>query len=194
VLPQNKRLLIAFLENEAKQDSTYEQERHFQDEIAVYQTQASHYHAGDYEVFVTALIPKEPDEPSEDLVARLEIIRPPSFPEAVGVAVRDGDRTSYLGFKIDLESELERENIRPRYTWEAGRTRFGDLETDAHFVYATIADGEIRYAASQVLKVIYDGQVLLEAPPNTHGLQLDGAEDRVGYVKWRAWEGTEQLE
>jgi hypothetical protein len=28
----------------------------------------------------------------------------------------------------------------------------------------------------------------MEALPNTHGLQLDGAPDRVGFVKWRYWE------
>jgi hypothetical protein len=194
VLPQNKRLLIAFLENEAKQDNTFVHDRHFQEETAIYQTQASHYRAGDYEVFVTALIPKDEGESAANLVDRLEVIRPESYPKAVGVTLENGGRTTYLGFKIDLESELARENIRPRYTWEEGRTRFGDLETDAHFIYATVEDGEIRYAASQVLKVIYGDQVLMEALPNTHGLQLDGAPDRVGYVKWRSWEGAESIE
>ena len=28
----------------------------------------------------------------------------------------------------------------------------------------------------------------MEALPNTHGLQLDGSPDRIGYVKWRFWE------
>ncbi len=29
------------------------------------------------------------------------------------------------------------------------------------------------------------GKPLMEALPNTHALQLDGAPDRVGFVKWR---------
>lgn len=192
-LPQKRRLLIAFLENDAKQDGTYPENRHFQNEIAIYQTQSSHYRAGDYELFITALIPKEPGRAAAELVDRLEVIRPESFPEAVGVSIAIGERTTYLGFKIDLESELVRENIRPRYTWEEGRTRYGDLETDAHFLYASVGENDIRYAASQVLKVIYGDQVLMEALPNTHGLQLDGAPDRVGYVKWRAWEDAVDL-
>lgn len=187
-LPQDRRLLVAFLENAAKTDSFYVEQRHFQEEKAIYQTQASHYRAGDYEVFVTALVPHAPDEPVAPYLEQLKVIRPPSFPQAVGVEIDQGDAVSYLGFKLDLESGVVRENIRPRYTWEAGRTRYGDLETDAHFIYATVSDGAIRYAASEVLKVRYDGQVLMEALPNTHGLQPDGADDRVGYVKWRFWE------
>lgn len=188
VLPQNRRLLVAFLENDAKTDSFYVEQRHFQEEKAIYQTQASHYRAGDYEVFVTALIPHAPDEPVAPSPEQLKVIRPPSFPEAVGVEIKQDGAVSYLGVQIDLEAEVVRENIRPRYTWDAGRTRYGDLETDAHFIYATVADDTIRYAASEVLKVLYNGKVLMEAPPNTHGLQPDGADDRVGYVKWRFWE------
>jgi hypothetical protein len=39
-----------------------------------------------------------------------------------------------------------------------------------------------------VSKVLHRGKSLMEALPNTHGLQLDGAPDRVGFVKWRYWE------
>jgi hypothetical protein len=81
-----------------------------------------------------------------------------------------------------------RENIRPRYTWEAGRATYGPIETDAHFMFATVGGGSVNYVASEVLKVLHDGKPLMEALPNTHGLQLDGAPDRVGYVKWRFWE------
>ena len=35
-----------------------------------------------------------------------------------------------------------------------------------------------------------DGMPLMEALANTHTLQLDGSVERVGYVKWRCWEGT----
>ncbi len=193
-LPQGRRLLVAFLANEAKQDSFYAENRHFQDEIALYQTQASHYRAGDYEVFVTALIPHAPGVNPTDVVDRLKVLYPEGYPEAIGVAIQGEGAVSYLGLKLDLDAEVARENIRPRYTWTAGRTRYGPLETDAHVVFATATKDSVRYAASEVLKVLYDGQVLMEALPNTHGLQLDGAPDRVGYVKWRAWEDIVPLE
>jgi hypothetical protein len=187
-LPRGKRLLIQFLDNQAKEDSLYTERRHFQEEKAIYQTQSSHYRAGDWEVFVTVLTPHDSGAAIAPLLDRVRVLEGTRYPEAVGFEIRDRDRVSYVGVKLDLESEVVRENIRPRYTWEAGRTKYGPIETDAHFLYATMGAGSLRYAASEVLKVLYDGKALLEALPNTHGLQLDGSPDRVGYVKWRFWE------
>lgn len=191
----DRRLLISFLETYAKEDGTYEESRHFQPETAIYQTQASHYRAGDFEVFVTALIPHDAGENPADLVDGIELLPVDTFPEAAGLRITHGDgAVSYLGAKLDLDSEVVRENIRPRYTWEAGRTTYGDFETDAHFFFATVDADSIRYSASQVLQVRYRDRTLMEALPNTHGLQLDGAPDRVGYVKWRYWEDVVSAE
>ena len=187
-LPQDKRLLIQFLANEAKLDSTYAEDRHFQEETAIYQAQASHYRDGDYEVFVTVLHPHDPDVAPADLLGKVKLVPGTDYPRAIGLEIDHDSTTSYLGLKIDLDSELVRENVRPRYTWERGRYAVGDFETDAHFLYATVAADSVRYAASNVLKVVYGGRPLMEALPNTFGLQPDGAPDRVGYAKWRYWE------
>jgi hypothetical protein len=188
VLPQNKRLLIQFLANDAKEDSFYTADRHFQQEYAIYQTQASHYLQGDYEIFVTVLRPHDSGVPASTLLDDVRMIPVTDYPRSVGLEIDHGGSTSTLGLKIDLDSELARENIRPRYTWELGRATFGEFETDAHVLYATVTRDSVRYAASNVLKVLYNGEALMEALPNVHGLQLDGAPDRVGYVKWRSWE------
>jgi hypothetical protein len=193
-LPQHRRLLIQFLDNHAKTDSFYLQNRHYQDERAIYQTKSSHYRRGDFEVFVTALIPHDAGQPVGPLLQKLKLLPVSEYPSAMGIEITDGDTVSYLGVKLDLESGVVRDNIRPRYTWEAGRTRYGAIETDAHFVFATRAGNRLRYAASEVLKVIYNGAVLMEALPNTHALQLDGAPDRVGFVKWRYWEDEVMLD
>ena len=187
-LPQNQHLLIQFLENRAKAEGSYEETRHYQKEVAIYQTQSSHYRAGDYEVFVTALIPLPGGENAEARLSNLRLMSVPAFPRAVGVEIKEGHATSYLCVKLDLNSGIVRENIRPRYTWEAGRVQYGDIATDAHYLFARISGNEITYSASEVLKVLYRDKVLMEALPNTHGLQLDGAPDRVGFVKWRYWE------
>ncbi|MGH7491649.1 MAG: hypothetical protein ACREOO_04570 [bacterium] len=187
-LPQDQHLLIQFLEHRAKTVGTYDERRHYQDEVAIYQTLSSHYRAGDYEVFVTALMPMPSTANAAAHVQELRLMPMPDFPRAVGVEIKENNAVSILGVKLDLSSEVVRENIRPRYTWEAGRVRYGDFETDAHFLFATISGNEMRYSASEVLKVLYKGKALMEALPNTHGLQLDGAPDRVGFVKWRYWE------
>lgn len=189
-LPADQRLMIQFLETRAKTVGTYDETRHYQDEIAIYQTQSSHYRAGDYEVFVTALIPAGNGESPSARLQNLRLIPMPAFPRAIGIEIKNGKEVSVLGVKLDLNLGVVRENIRPRYTWEAGRVPYGDFETDAHFLFATISGNEISYSASEVLKVIYKGKALLEALPNTHGLQLDGAPDRVGFVKWRYWEDS----
>jgi hypothetical protein len=90
--------------------------------------------------------------------------------------------------KTDLDSELSRDNIRPRYTYELGRVSFGDFETDAHYLYASLKGPSARYSASNVTKVLLRGQPLFEALPYTYPLQLDGGPDRVGHTKWRYWE------
>jgi hypothetical protein len=86
--------------------------------------------------------------------------------------------------------DIARENIRPRYLYALGRVGYGDFETDAHYMFATVNKGSVSYSAANVLKVLYKGKPLMEALADTHGLQLDGTGDRVGYVKWRYWEDT----
>jgi hypothetical protein len=89
----------------------------------------------------------------------------------------------------DLDREVARENIRPRYLYDLGKTSFGGFETDAYFFLATKTPSAIDYSASVFLKVRYGGRTAVEALPNTHPLQLDGGGDRVGFSKWRRWEG-----
>ena len=185
-LPADKRLLIQFLELNAKAEGTYPERRHFQDEQAIYQTQSSHYHRGDYEVFVTVLKPH--DTASVDsLLTQYALITPESYPDGVAIQINRPHETGYLCLKLDLDSELVRENIRPRYTWEKGRITYGPIETDAHFLYATINSDSLYYEASQFLNIYYSGTPVIEALPNTHGLQPDGSDAKIGYTKWRAW-------
>jgi hypothetical protein len=181
-------LLIYFPETYAKTAGVEPIRRSFQDEQAIYQTQSSSYKAGDTEVFVTVLIPHDRSVKPETLLPRIKLLEVSTPYKAIGLEITSGERKSILGVKIDLEMEIARENIRPRYLYDLGKVKYGDLETDAHFLFATVDKNTVSYSASNVLKVIYNGKPLMEALPNTHGLQLDGAPDRVGFVKWRYWE------
>ena len=189
-LPANKRLLIQFLETNAKEAGVYNEHRHFQEEQAIYQTQSSHYLAGDYEVFVTVLKPHNTNTSPESLLSQYELLRPASYPNGVAIQINRPDETAYICVKIDLDSELVRENIRPRYTWEKGKIMYGPFETDAHFMYATVTDEALYYEASQFLNIYFNERPIFEALPNTHGLQPDGSEPKIGYTKWRAWSDT----
>lgn len=183
-------LLVCFPETYAKKVGVEPISRSNQTEQAIYQTVSSQYKAGDTEMFVTILIPHNRKDTVEQYLSKVRLVDVSTPYRAVGLEIDRGDRKSYLCVKVDLEMEIARENIRPRYLYSLGKVTYGDFETDAHYLFATIAKRSVSYSASNVLKVLHKGKVLMEALPNTHGLQLDGAPDRVGYVKWRCWEDT----
>jgi hypothetical protein len=188
--PPNSSLLLVFPETYAKTIGVEPISRSNQKENAIYQTLSSQYKAGDTELFVTVLMPHRRGANLEDLKSRIKLMDVTAPYRAVGIQLARGDRTSSLCVKIDLTMDIARENIRPRYLYALGRVGYGDFETDAHYMFATVNKGSITYSASNVLKVLYKGRPLMEALANTHGLQLDGSPDRVGYVKWRYWEDT----
>ena len=193
-LPTNKRLLIQFLETRAKSAGAYDEHRHFQSEKAIYQTQSSHYLQGDFEIFVTVLHPHTAGAPVTPTLNTFRLLEPESYPRGLAIEINRENETAYVCFKIDLDSELARENIRPRYTWEKGRIKFGPIETDAHYLYAVVEEDSLYYEASQFLNIYLNEQPVIEALPNTYGLQLDGSPARSSYSKWRAWTDRVSIE
>jgi hypothetical protein len=188
--PTERSLLVYFPETYAKTIGAEPISRSQQVEHAVYQTISSQYKAGDTELFVTVLIPHKRGELAATLLSNVRLLKVSAPYEAIGLEINRGDRKSYLCVKLDLEMEVARENIRPRYLYELGKVSYGEFETDAHYLFATVENNAVRYSAANVLKVIYKGTPLMEALANTHGLQLDGSADRVGFVKWRYWEDS----
>ncbi len=126
----------------------------------------------------------------QPLIAKFKLL-PTSAPyKAVCLTMEQPNAVTTLGVKVDLESEVARENIRPRYQYDLGKTTYGDFETDAHFLFASVGKDSLSYSVSNVLRLRYQGRTLMEALPYTHSLQPDGSPDRVGISKWRRWEGT----
>ncbi len=188
-LPDAKALLLHFPENTfGKQIGTFKETRHFQDEVGMFQTQSSFYKTGDTEYFVTILIPHNKGEDARKMLANFRLLDTGKSGQAVALEINDGPVKSMLCVKLDLDIDLARENIRPRYQYNLGKVKYGDFETDAGFLFARIVNGEIVYSATTLTKILYRDQVVLEALPNTFGLQLDGAAPRTGYAKWRKWE------
>jgi hypothetical protein len=183
-------LLVYFPETGAKTEGTEPINRHSQTENAIYQTISSQYKTGDTELFVTILLPHDRSVKPESLIPQFKLLTTSAPYRTVGVEISRGASKSYVCAKLDLEMEVARENIRPRYLYDLGKVRYGDFETDAHFMYATVENGTVRYSAANVMKVLYRDKVLLQALPNTFGLQLDGAPDRTCFSKWRYWEDS----
>jgi hypothetical protein len=187
---KEQSLLVYFPETYAKSEGAEPINRHYQTEQAVYQTMSSQYKAGDTEVFVTVLVPHDRSVLPQPLIAKFRLL-PTSAPyKAVCLTMEQPNAVTTLGVKVDLESEVARENIRPRYQYDLGKTTYGDFETDAHFLFASVGKDSLSYSVSNVLRLRYQGKTLMEALPYTHSLQPDGSPDRVGISKWRRWEGT----
>jgi hypothetical protein len=68
---------------------------------------------------------------------------------------------------------------------------YGGYETDAHLLVVRTAGKSSTVSAVNVLRLVAQGRELMRALPNIHSLQLDGTGERVGYSKWRVWEGGE---
>jgi len=195
-LPGNRTMLVHFPENgPGKQIGTYSTSRNFQTETAIYQTVSAFYHAGDTEYFVTILQPHDRQSTPADALPRFRLIDVDRPGKAIGLELEEGGEKLVLAVKLDLEMDLAREPVGPRYRYELGRVRYGDFETDGSFLFARIGKdqqgaGKISFAAATMTAVRYRGQALMEALPNTFGLQLDGAPPRTGFSKWRLWEET----
>ena len=182
-------LMVYFPDTYAKTEGAEPLSRHWQQEQAIYQTISSQYKAGGYEIFVTVLVPHDRDVRPESLLPHFKPLKTSAPYRSYGLTFTRGGEVSSLCVKLDLEMEIARENIRPRYLYELGKVAYGDIETDAHFLYATIRGNDLWYSAANVLRVRYGGKTVMEALPNTHPLQLDGGpENHVGYSKWRYWE------
>ncbi len=197
--PATRSLLVMFPQTYAKTIGVEPISRSFQKENAVYQTVSSQYKAGDMEVFVTVLVPHARGENTDGLRSKITLADVTAPYKAVGLKIERGTRTSntpqtsptsHLFVKADLEMDLARENIRPRYQYALGRVGCGPFETDAGFLFATVTKDSVSYSASNMLKVLYNNKPLFESLANTHPLQMDGTSERVGFVKWRMWEET----
>jgi hypothetical protein len=188
--PDAAALRLHFLETYAKTEGEEQISRHYQMERALYQTMGGQYRTGDRELFVTALIPFERGGGAQQIPSVRRI--PTSAPyRSVAVEIEFRGVRTLVGIKTDLEMEVARENIRPRYQYDLGRVDYGKYETDAHLLVVRKEGASSAVSAVNVLRVKTQGRELMHALPNIHSLQLDGTSERVGYSKWRLWEGKE---
>jgi hypothetical protein len=83
--------------------------------------------------------------------------------------------------------------VRPRYTFDSGKVKYGPFETDAYFLYGRLADKKLNYVATQMVKVRYEDKDIFAAKPSTFGLQPDDLSTGYGPPKWRYWEDTVEV-
>ena len=74
------------------------------------------------------------------------------------------------------------------YTYDSGKVRYGDYETDAYHLFVVEDANSIHYAITGAVKIIYKGKIMHQQFPAKFGLSFDGSPDQPGTGKLRYWE------
>jgi len=184
------QLLVLFPQRAQLQDGVEEQQRYWQREKVVYQMIGRHGYRNDMQTFVTVLIPHGANETPDTLAACVRMVETDRPGKAIGLSITKGGKTYVMGAKLDMEAELVRDWRRPMYTYESGRTQYGEYETDAYMLFAVESGRTVDYAMVGAAKISYRGAVLHEQLPVRGGLNFDGSPDLPATSKLRYWEGS----
>jgi hypothetical protein len=82
---------------------------------------------------------------------------------------------------------MARDHRRPRYLYERGRVRYGQIETDGDLMVTREAGGELAYTIVNMTRAERGAQLLYQVGSSFHGLPFDNSEDTQGYAKVRYW-------
>jgi len=184
--PGSLNLLIIFLQD--KFTGTEKERRDKQDELALFQGTSQYYDAGAVESFVTILYPLEPGSDPGKIAARFTLVKDDE--DGLAVQVRTGSGINLYGVKLDLDRDLLKQDIRPRYHYDSGRVVYGRAETDADMFFVNVLKDKTYFSATNLVKFVYDKSVLFDTPESQF-FQVWGKSDRTGRAKWRSWDNYE---
>ena len=185
--PDTASLVIGFPDREGKRDGAEQIRRSYQNQVCVYQAESDRFEAGEYVTFTTVLMPLEKGKDAEALVQPIEPMVASEGAPGVGLRIKREDGYTQICVKLDPEAAYLEENVRPRYTFESGRSRYGDVETDARYVVLEVSSGKVAYSLVEATKLVYAGKALF-APEPIPMRQDDGTYIKMGAIRWRAWE------
>lgn len=192
--PTHKHLLIYFPDTDFRIEGVEKQRRYYQDEWTIHQTAARHFFQQDFVVFTTVLIPHDRDADITQLMQNIQKVKVDKYPQGVGIKVIDDDRTVVVCAKMDLQMDLIRDNLRPRYTYEAGKIRYDQFETDANNLFAIVDKKKMKYIAVNTVQLNYRDKIYFKQSPMPYGLSFDGKPDRLGKAKLRYWKDQVKLD
>jgi len=192
-LPEDTRLLISFPTTHFKLESVEPQKRHYQDELTISQATGQHFELGETVGFATVLLPHSAGADPASLAAKVKLVLVEAEGDGMAVEIEAGGKRYIVGVKNDLRKDMARDFKRPKYTYEAGKLRFGDFETNGDFLYAAVAGESLSYTVVNLTRAFYKGKLLHEAKPWLSGLAFDGSPDVPEQGKLRYWRDTVTL-
>ena len=186
-LPTDENLLIMFPKTQYRREGVETEKRYYQDELVIYQMTGQHFELGQHIGFITVLIPHPANETPEKWLDKIKLIN--TDPEETGLAIeiQDGNKQIIVGAKRDLRMDMVRDWRRPKYTYESGRIKYGDIETNGDFLFAVKDGSKLAYTAVNLTKIKYKDKWLLDPKPALFGLAFDGSPDASGVGKLRYW-------
>ena len=160
--------------------------RNYQQEFALFQGASQYYDAGKIESFITILYPIGKNDDPAKVAQKFRLVRDDEY----GIALEcrtENQVTNLFGFKLDLDMDLIKEEIRPRYNYESGKILYGDVETDADMFFLKREKQNFFYSATNLVKLVCKDKVLFNAPESNF-FQTWGKSDDKGRAKWRRWD------
>jgi len=192
-LPTDHHLLILFPKTHYRLEGVVPQKRHYQDELTIHQTTAQHFELTDTVGFITVLIPHPKEVNPQSWVDKVNLLPVKPQRTGMGIEIKLENRDIYVGVKNDLRMDISRDWRRPRYTYDAGRIKWGPIETNGDFVFASEQNDELNYTIVNLTKALYSDQLLIEVKPDRSGLTFDGSGDKPGKLKLRYWRDSISL-
>jgi hypothetical protein len=186
-LPADKHLLIVFPLTHYRLEGVEPEKRHYQDEFLIHQTTAQHFELGETVGFITVLIPHSARGSFLEWKDRITLLPIESKRAGLGIQIKTGDQDLIIGVKNDLRMDISRDWRRPKYTYESGKIRYGDIETNGDFVFASLRGKKLKYTIVNLTKALFKNKILFEAKPSYYGLAFDGSPDKSGVGKLRYW-------
>ncbi|MCD6333001.1 MAG: hypothetical protein J7L89_06985 [Bacteroidales bacterium] len=192
-VPDGQNLLICFPKNHYRFEQVHPENRNYHQEIAITEFTGQFFEPGQHTGLVTVLIPHDADTAPDSWVKAIRYIESDRQEDGMSVEITLGDRVIRTGIKCDLKKDWVRDDQRPKYTWEAGRIRYGDIETNADFFFTDRTGNQLSYTMVNLTRATWKNQVLYQQPSSFYGLNFDGRPDQPGVGKARLCRETRKL-
>jgi hypothetical protein len=191
--PTETHLMIVFPQTHYRLEGVEQEKRHYQDELLIHQTTAQHFELGETVGFITVLIPHTSELSPLKRLDNIELCSIDPEKAGLGIKVTSGDSTCTIGAKLDLRMDISRDWRRPRYTYEAGKMKFGEFETNGDFFFSEEREDSLHYTIVNLTKAYFKNKLLLDPKPSLFGLAFDGSPYKAGVGKLRYWMGEIDL-
>jgi hypothetical protein len=189
---ENRALLIAYPIDSDRTLYTESIRRHYQQEMGLFQVWTGYLQQGDIIPFVTVLWPHERGADVTTLVNALTMSITSKPESSVALQIKSGENTLTFGCKLDLNIGLVTQDTRPRYTYKAGKIRYGDFETDATHFYANVSGKIITSVFTEGIGLHYKDRVLYDGMPHRM-FQEDATNSSTNPTLRERWERTLKL-